>query len=49
MLGFIFRRLLATIPVLGMVALFVFFMLRMTPGDPAAVLAGDNGTPQQIE
>jgi len=49
MLGFIFRRLLATIPVLGMVALFVFFMLRMTPGDAAAVLAGDNGTPQQIE
>ncbi len=49
MLGFIIRRLLATIPVLGMVALFVFFMLRMTPGDPAAVLAGDNGTPQQIE
>ena len=49
MLGFILRRLLATIPVLGMVALFVFFMLRMTPGDPAAVLAGDNGTPEQIE
>jgi peptide/nickel transport system permease protein len=49
MLSFILRRLLATIPVLGMVALFVFFMLRMTPGDPAAVLAGDNGTPQQIE
>lgn len=49
MIGFILRRLLATIPVLGMVALFVFFMLRMTPGDPAAVLAGDNGTPQQIE
>ena len=43
------RRLAATIPVLGMVALFVFLMLRMTPGDPAAVLAGDNGTPQQIE
>ena len=49
MIGFIFRRLFATIPVLGMVALFVFFMLRMTPGDPAAVLAGDNATPQQIE
>ena len=49
MLGFILRRLFATIPVLGMVALFVFFMLRMTPGDPAAVLAGDNGTPQHIE
>jgi len=49
MLGFILRRLFATIPVLGMVALFVFFMLRMTPGDPAAVLAGDNASPQQIE
>lgn len=49
MYAFLIRRVLATIPVLGMVALFVFFMLRMTPGDPAAVLAGDNGTPQQIE
>jgi len=46
--GFLMRRLAATIPVLGMVALFVFLLLRMTPGDPAAVLAGDNGTPQQI-
>ena len=49
MYSFFIRRVLATIPVLGMVAIFVFFMLRMTPGDPAAVLAGDNGTPQQIE
>lgn len=48
MFGFIINRLIATIPVLGMVALFVFLMLRLTPGDPAAVLAGDNGTPQQI-
>lgn len=49
MFGFIVQRLLATIPVLGMVAVFVFLMLRLTPGDPAAVLAGDNGTPEQIE
>lgn len=49
MLGFTLRRLLATIPVLGMVALFVFFMLRMTPGDPAAILAGDNANTAQIE
>jgi peptide/nickel transport system permease protein len=48
MFGFIVNRLLATIPVLGMVAVFVFLMLRFAPGDPAAVLAGDNGTPQQI-
>jgi ABC-type dipeptide/oligopeptide/nickel transport system permease component len=39
-LAFIVRRLLATIPVLGMVALFVFLMLRLTPGDPAAIIAG---------
>jgi len=48
MFGFIVQRLLATIPVLGMVAVFVFLMLRLAPGDPAAVLAGDNGTPEQI-
>jgi len=49
MYGFVVRRVLSTIPVLGMVALLIFLMLRLTPGDPAAVLAGDNGTPQQIE
>ena len=48
MFGFVVQRLFATIPVLGMVAVFVFMMLRLAPGDPAAVLAGDNGTPQQI-
>jgi len=48
MFGFVVRRVLSTIPVLGMVALLIFLMLRLTPGDPAAVLAGDNGTPQQI-
>ena len=49
MLAFVARRLLATIPVLAMVALFVFLMLRLTPGDPAAIIAGDNATPIQIE
>ncbi len=49
MLGFVARRLLATIPVIGMVAVFVFFMLRLTPADPAAIIAGDYATTQQIE
>lgn len=49
MIAFVARRLLATIPVLAMVALFVFLMLRLTPGDPAAIIAGDNATPIQIE
>jgi peptide/nickel transport system permease protein len=48
MLAFVVRRLLATIPVLGMVAIFVFLMLRLTPGDPAAIIAGDNASTAQI-
>jgi peptide/nickel transport system permease protein len=48
MLAFVARRLLATIPVLAMVAVFVFLMLRLTPGDPAAIIAGDNATGAQI-
>jgi peptide/nickel transport system permease protein len=48
MLSFLFRRLLATLPVLGVVAVLVFLILRLTPGDPAAVLAGDQATTEQI-
>ena len=49
MLGYIIRRLLATIPVIGFVALFVFSLLYLTPGDPAAVIAGDIATVEDIE
>jgi peptide/nickel transport system permease protein len=49
MLGYLFRRVLAAGPVMGVVALFVFLLLRLTPGDPAAILAGDNATPEQLE
>jgi peptide/nickel transport system permease protein len=49
MLGYLVRRVLAAIPVMGVVALFVFLLLRLTPGDPAAILAGDNATPEQLE
>lgn len=48
MLDFIARRLVAIIPVLAVVAVLVFLMLRLTPGDPAAVIAGDNATSDQI-
>ncbi len=48
MLSYILRRLAATIPVLFTVAVMVFLMLRLTPGDPAAIIAGDNATTQQI-
>ncbi len=49
MLGYLLRRVLAAIPVMGVVALVVFLLLRLTPGDPAAVLAGDNASPAQLE
>ena len=48
MLSFLARRLLALIPVLVIVSLLVFLMLRLTPGDPAAVLAGDAASTEQI-
>ena len=49
MTAYIFRRLLATLPVLVFVALFVFLLLHLTPGDPAAVIAGDDASPIAIE
>jgi peptide/nickel transport system permease protein len=48
MLAFLARRLLSTIPVLLIVSVLVFLMLRLTPGDPAAILAGDQATTEQI-
>ena len=48
MFTFLARRLLSTIPVLLVVAVLVFLMLRLTPGDPAAVLAGDAASTEQI-
>ena len=48
MIGYILRRLAATVPVMLIVAVFVFLMLRLTPGDPAAVIAGDNANADQV-
>jgi peptide/nickel transport system permease protein len=48
MLGYTVRRLLMAVPVMGVVALVVFGLLYLTPGDPAQVLAGDTATPEQI-
>jgi peptide/nickel transport system permease protein len=47
--AFVVRRLLATIPVMGVVALFVFSLLYFSPGDPAAIIAGDFSTAEDIE
>ena len=46
--AYIGRRLLATIPVMAVVAVVVFMLLRLTTGDPAAIIAGDNATSQDV-
>src|SRR6202008_3111699 len=49
MFAYIVRRILATIPVRAVVALFVFSLLYIAPGDPAAVIAGDQASPADVE
>jgi peptide/nickel transport system permease protein len=48
MTAYIVRRLLAVLPVMATVAVFVFFLLRLTPGDPAAIIAGEDATAEAI-
>jgi peptide/nickel transport system permease protein len=49
MFAHVVRRVIATIPVMGVVALFVFSLLYVAPGDPAAIIAGDQATPADVE
>ena len=49
MLAYVIRRILATIPVMGVVALFVFSLLYLSPGDPASIIAGDQATTEVVE
>ena len=48
MLAYIIRRLASTVLVMGIVAVFVFLLLHLSPGDPAAIIAGDNASSEQI-
>ena len=45
---YLLRRVLATIPVMLVVTVFVFGLLRIAPGDPAATIAGDSATTEDI-
>jgi peptide/nickel transport system permease protein len=47
--AFIVKRVLATIPVMGVVAVMVFLLLHLSPGDPAAIIAGDFARPADVE
>src|SRR5438876_1251978 len=48
MCAYLVRRILATIPVMAVVALFVFSLLHLSPGDPAVIIAGDTATLEDI-
>src|ERR1700716_3595364 len=49
MLSYILRRVLATLPVMAIVAFLVFSLLYIAPGDPAAMIAGDQASPEDVE
>lgn len=44
----IIRRLIALVPVLAVVGVLVFLLVHVAPGDPAAVMAGNEATPERI-
>jgi len=48
MTGTVVRRLLSMVPVMFIVAICVFLLLHLAPGDPAAIIAGENVTPENI-
>ena len=49
MLPYIVRRLLASLPVVAVVLLIVFFVVRLVPGDPATLIAGHEATPEEYQ
>lgn len=49
MLGYLIKRLVSVIPVLLVVSLVIFFIIHITPGDPAAAILGMEATAEQIE
>ncbi len=49
MLRFVVSRLAAVVPVLFVVSCVVFLILRLAPGDPAAVIAGNSATTADVE
>ena len=48
MTAYIARRLVHMVPVLFLITLFVFFLVRLVPGDPASVMLGPRATPKRI-
>ncbi len=49
MFAYVVKRLLGVIPVMGVVAIFVFLLLHLTPGDPAVIIGGDFAAEEDIQ
>ncbi|HXH12720.1 MAG TPA: ABC transporter permease [Alphaproteobacteria bacterium] len=49
MVGYLVRRLLLAIPTLLGVTFLIFAVVRLQPGDPALVIAGEAATKEQLE
>lgn len=49
MYKYVFRRVLMLIPVIVGVTFIVFFILNLSPGDPAAIILGDQATAEALE
>lgn len=47
--AYILKRLLSLIPVFLIVAIVVFFIMHLAPGDPAAVMLGPEALPEDVE
>ena len=47
-MNYILRRVAYMIPVFLLISLFVFFMVRLVPGDPAAIMLGQRATEENI-
>ncbi|WP_399683930.1 ABC transporter permease [Xenophilus sp.] len=47
-MSYVLRRLVATLPVMAVVAIVVFLLIHLSPGDPAALIAGDLATEEDI-
>src|SRR5579875_2695454 len=48
MMGFVLRRLAATIPTLFVVSLVIFAIIHLAPGDPAQLILGEDATPEAL-
>src|SRR5262249_53086933 len=46
---FVIRRLVVTLPTAVFVAMLVFLLLRLTPGDPALLIAGEGADARTVE